>query len=88
MSMIYPALIDGETGAYGVSFPDLPGAVAMGDTPDEAVRNAADALEDFAAESRADGVELVPPSAPADVAVPRGCALTAVSLGHVDIGLK
>ena len=26
----YPALIDGETGACGVTFPDLPGIVAMG----------------------------------------------------------
>ena len=84
MLIKYPALIDGETGAYGVSFPDLPGAVAMGDTPDEAVRSAADALEDFVAESRADGVELVQPSAPADVAVPRGCALTTVSLALAD----
>ena len=80
MTMKYPALIDGEPGAYGVSFPDLPGAVAMGDTPDEAVRNAAEALEDLAAESRADGVELVQPSAAADVDVPRGCRLTTVSL--------
>ena len=80
MLIKYPALIDGEPGAYGVSFPDLPGVAAMGDTPDEAVRNAAEALEDFAAESRADGVELVPPSAAADVDVPRGCKLTTVSL--------
>jgi len=28
----YPALIDGEKGAYGVTFPDLPGIVAMGET--------------------------------------------------------
>jgi len=33
----YTALIDGEAGAYGVSFPDLPGCVAMGRTVDEAV---------------------------------------------------
>ena len=26
----YPALIDGEKGTYGVTFPDLPGIVAMG----------------------------------------------------------
>ena len=36
----YPALIDGETGAYGVTFPDLPGIVAMGATLDEALLNA------------------------------------------------
>ena len=35
----YPALIDGETGAYGVTFPDLPGVVAMGATLDEAAHS-------------------------------------------------
>jgi len=43
-SVRYPALIDGEKGAYGVSFPDLPGIVAMGDTIDEALMNAEEAL--------------------------------------------
>ena len=38
--MNYPALIDGEAGAYGVAFPDLPGIVAMGDTLAEAVCHA------------------------------------------------
>ena len=38
--MRYPALIDGEAGAYGVVFPDLPGCVAMGSTIDEALGNA------------------------------------------------
>jgi predicted RNase H-like HicB family nuclease len=39
----YTALIDGETGAYGVSFPDLPGCVAMGRTVDGALMAAAEA---------------------------------------------
>ena len=51
----YPALIDGETGAYGVTFPDLPGIVAMGATPDEALLNAEEALRDYAAETEKDG---------------------------------
>ena len=38
-SIRYPALIDGAKGVYGVSFPDLPGIVAMGDTIDEALLN-------------------------------------------------
>ena len=40
----YPALIDGEKGAYGVTFPDLPGIVAMGASVDEALANAEEAL--------------------------------------------
>jgi predicted RNase H-like HicB family nuclease len=43
----YVALVDGEAGAYGVSFPDLPGCVAMGATVDEALANAAEALRDW-----------------------------------------
>jgi predicted RNase H-like HicB family nuclease len=44
----YIALIDGEAGAYGVVFPDLPGCTAMGRTMDEALFNAANALRDWA----------------------------------------
>ena len=36
----YPALLDGEEGAYGVVFPDLPGCVAMGHTVSEALLHA------------------------------------------------
>ena len=58
----YPALIDGEKGAYGVTFPDLPGIVAMGETVDEAVLNAEEALCDYAVEAEADGEEIISPS--------------------------
>ena len=40
----YPAWIDGEQGSYGISFPDLPGIVAMGTTVDEALMHAEEAL--------------------------------------------
>ena len=36
----YPALIDGDEGAYGVVFPDIPGVGAMGHTVDEALGHA------------------------------------------------
>lgn len=44
----YIALVDGKAGAYGVSFPDLPGCVAMGATVEKAMENAADAMRDWA----------------------------------------
>ena len=72
----YSALIDGESGAYGVSFPDLPGIVAMGYTRDEAVRNAAEALRDCAA----DGLPPTAPSAPDSIDVPDGCELASIEL--------
>ena len=58
----YPALVDGEEGAFGVTFPDLPGIVAMGTTMDEAILNAAEALKDYALEALADGEEIISPT--------------------------
>lgn len=40
----YIGIIDGEDGAYGVVFPDLPGCTSGGETADEAARNAVEAI--------------------------------------------
>ncbi len=40
----YIAVVDGEKGAYGVTFPDLPGCTSMGATVDEALRNGVEAV--------------------------------------------
>lgn len=79
----YPALIDGEEGAYGVTFPDLPGIVAMGKTVDEALVNAEEALRDYAIEAEKDGEEILQPSALERVEVPSGNALVSVPLIRV-----
>ena len=78
--MEYPALIDGEDGAYGVVFPDIPGVAAMGDTVEEALRNAEDVLRDYAVETEIDGEELAPPSLMQSVKVPVGSRIVSVSL--------
>ena len=44
----YTAVIDGETGRYGAWFPDLPGCTAMGESLDQLVLNATDAMRDWA----------------------------------------
>jgi predicted RNase H-like HicB family nuclease len=42
----YAAIVEEEDGkAFGVWFPDLPGCISAGDTLDEAMLNAAEALE-------------------------------------------
>lgn len=41
--------------AYGVSFPDFPGCVSAGDTADEALTNAVEALSGHVAAMHADG---------------------------------
>ena len=79
----YPALIDGENGAYGVTFPDLPGVVAMGDTVDQALVNAEDALRDYAIETEKDGQARISPSAIEDVVPPTGSTLVSVPLIHL-----
>ncbi|MGQ3211704.1 MAG: type II toxin-antitoxin system HicB family antitoxin [Shinella sp.] len=76
----YPALIDGEAGAYGVAFPDLDGVVAMGETIDAALLNAEDSLRDYARSCDELGTQLARPSPLEAVEVPAGATLTAVPL--------
>lgn len=51
----YFAILDGKPGAFGVSFPDLPGCVAMGKDENEAYANALDALSEWVRDARMDG---------------------------------
>lgn len=52
----YVALVHKDPGtSYGVSFPDVPGCISAGDTLDEALANAAEALAGHLALMRADG---------------------------------
>ncbi len=75
----YPALIDGKSGNYGVSFPDLPGCVAMGRTVDEAILNAEESLREWAKDYEARGANcgallpwrpLQPPRGPSSLTYP------------------
>lgn len=76
----YAALIDGAHGAYGVTFPDLPGVVAMGKTIDDALAHAEEALQDYAAETAKDGDELTMPTPLEQVEVPAGQTLVSIPL--------
>lgn len=76
----YPALLDGDEGAYGVVFPDLPGIAAMGRTIDEALASAAEALRDYALEIERDGEDLTLPSAAHTLRIPGGNQLVFIPL--------
>ena len=76
----YPAWIDGEQGAYGVSFPDLPGIVAMGTTVDEALLHAEEALRDYVIETERDGEPITPPTSLEHVETPSEYTLVSVPL--------
>ncbi|QAY95092.1 HicB family protein [Methylovirgula ligni] len=57
----YTALIDGEPGAYGVVFPDAPGCHAMGDTIEEALSHAREALAEWLEDAREQGFPIPEP---------------------------
>ena len=76
----YPAVIDGERGAYGVVIPDLRGAHAMGATVDEALTDAEDMLPEFLDVLREHGAPVPPPSSAEDVVLQPGEMLAFVTL--------
>lgn len=55
----YVALIDGESGAFGVVVPDLPGCMSAGGTVEEALHNAAEAVSLWRDDAQADG-DIIP----------------------------
>jgi antitoxin HicB len=55
-----------EGGGYLVEFPDLPGCMADGATPEEAIEEASDALESWIKTAREFGDEIPTPSAAAN----------------------
>ena len=79
--MKYPAIIDGERGAYGVVIPDMPGACcAMGSTVDEALADAEEMLPEYVAVLEEKGVAIPPPSAMAAIELGPGEMLAYVTL--------
>lgn len=68
--IIYPAVFHPEeVGGYSVDFPDLLGCVTEGDTLEEAIRMAEDALGIYLYSLKEDGEEAPAPSDPADIEV-------------------
>ncbi len=50
----YAVVIDGEPGAFGLWVPDMPGCTSMGETVDELLQNAQEALRLWAEDALAD----------------------------------
>jgi predicted RNase H-like HicB family nuclease len=57
----YVAIVDGKPGAFGVVVPDLPGCTSGGNTVDEALRNAVEAVTLWVEDARADGEKIQKP---------------------------
>jgi predicted RNase H-like HicB family nuclease len=66
----YPAVIEGDdAGGYGVTFPDFPGCAAAGETIEEAVANAGEALL-FHLEGMAEDSDPIPEPSRLDAPLP------------------
>ena len=63
----YLAIIDETDGMFGVAFPDAPGCTAMGETQEEALDNAAEALAEWVADELAAGQPLPSPRSHAEL---------------------
>jgi predicted RNase H-like HicB family nuclease len=69
----YIALVHKDEGtSYGVSFPDVPGRISAGDTFEEAIGNAAEALAGHFAVMRADDETIPAPRSFEDLKRDRG----------------
>ena len=64
----YAAVIDGEPGAFGLWVPDMPGCTSMGETVEEVLLNAQEALRMWAEDALADGETLPAPRSFAEIA--------------------
>ena len=74
-----------EDSCFGVSFPDFPGCISAGDTLDEAVANAAEALQGHVQMMEADGDEV--PAARALETIMRDDDLAAEREGAIIVAL-
>jgi predicted RNase H-like HicB family nuclease len=79
--LYYPALVDkDEDSDFGVSFPDFPGCVSAGESVEEALIGAQEALAGHVALMLADGDLLPEASALEEVAAARESSTVAVTL--------
>lgn len=67
MLKIYPAIIHNEEGSYWIEFPDLEGCNTMGDTLEEIMANAQEALGLYLASLEEVGQDLPHPSSISDI---------------------
>lgn len=76
---IFPAVLEpGENRGYVASFPDLPGCVTEGETVEEALHMAKDALELHLYGLEEDGDRIPEPTAPEKLRIPEGAFVSLV----------
>ena len=84
--IFFPAILEKEPDSvYGVTFPDFPGCVSAGDTAEEALVNAHEALAGHVALMVQDGEALPKPTAVEDVAADPDVTMIAVTVVGVTV---
>ncbi|MGF7399065.1 pilus assembly protein HicB [Thermoanaerobacterium thermosaccharolyticum] len=78
---IFPAVFESDgNGGYTVTFPDLPGCITEGDTLDEALYMAKDALELYIYNLEEDNEIIPDPTAPEKIKVPEGAFVNLIEV--------
>ena len=78
---IFPAIFEpGEIKGYTVTFPDLPGCITEGDTMEEALHMAKEALELFMYGMEEDNETIPKPTAPENIVVPQKAFVSLVEV--------
>ncbi|MDP3488378.1 MAG: type II toxin-antitoxin system HicB family antitoxin [Bacillota bacterium] len=90
---IFPAIFETcEEGGYTISFPDLPGCITEGDTIEEALAMAKNALELHLYAMERDGDDIPRPGDPASLNAPDGGFLSLVEawmpLVHIEMATR
>lgn len=77
MIFTYPAIVHKESG-YWIEFPNLPGCFTQGDTIEELIFNATEAMECYVLENLERGETLAAPSNIMEITVPEACFTTII----------
>lgn len=85
MLVIYPAIIHVDDDGLWAEFPDLPGCFTQGDTQEELLANAAEAMECFLLGLLEDGEKLLQPSAPQSIKLTEPNTYTSLIQSKIDL---
>jgi predicted RNase H-like HicB family nuclease len=83
----YIGLLDGQAGAYGVTFPDLPGCTSGGATADEAATNSVEAVSLWVEDALAAGDDIPRPRTLDEIRADSDVVAEAAEIGAVFISV-
>ncbi len=85
MKLIYPAVIHDDSDCFWIEFPDLKGCFTQGDTLEDVLSNAEEALECYALSLLEDGKALPEASSPKKIVLKDKNTFTSLIQADVDL---